>query len=64
MKATFDTTEVWENQLVAMSLKAEALLLIDFLKAEDACQSIRDEWKEDLAAIKHVYHYYSGKRIK
>jgi hypothetical protein len=47
-----------------MSLKAEALALIEFLKSEDACQSIRDEWTEDLAAIKRVYHYYSGKQIK
>lgn len=64
MKATFDTTEVWENQLVAISLKAEATLLTSLLKPTDVCESLRKEWEEDLEAIKHVYHYYSGKRIK
>ena len=64
MKATFDTKEVWENQLVSISLKAEAKLLSSLLKPADVCKSLREEWEEDLKAIKHVYHYYSGRKIK
>jgi hypothetical protein len=64
MKAKFDTEEVWESQLVAISLKAEAKLLTSLLEPTDVCESIRKEWEEDLKAIKHVYHYYSGKKIK
>jgi hypothetical protein len=64
MKATFDTVQAWETQLVSTLLKEEATLLTVFLKPTDVCESLRKEWEEDLKAIKHVYHYYSGKRIK
>lgn len=63
MKASFDTDDSWERQIVAISLKARAELLMKLLEPEDACKSIRKEWKSDLRAIKRVYHYYSGKSI-